>query len=159
MSTSNLSLRSNDQCDRCNRGSGVAPAHNTRVWWCIDCGAWFCDPCWPLQISHGKGRTNRDGMPHERTDPRLQQALQDVLHPSLGSLPEDELDRLHEADEETTWFGMMSLAANSRRPVLTYISRNWKGKARSPISTQDVIKYPRIVSFVGETSKRIVPYP
>jgi hypothetical protein len=112
----------------------VAPAHNTRVWWCIDCGAWFCDPCWPLQISHGKGRTNRDGMPHERTDPRLQQALQDVLHPSLGSLPEDELDRLHEADEETTWFGMMSLAANSRRPVLTYISRNWKGKARSPIS-------------------------
>jgi hypothetical protein len=105
MSVSKLSLVfEDDQCDRCN-GVNVPPAHNTYVWWCIDCGARFCDPCWPLETCHGEGRTNRDGMPHERTDPRLQLVLQNVLHPSLR---DDELDRLHEADEETTWFGMMS---------------------------------------------------
>ncbi|KAN0073127.1 hypothetical protein V8E54_008347, partial [Elaphomyces granulatus] len=67
----------------------------------IDCGARFCDSRWPLEISHGEGRTNRDGMPHERTDLRLQQPLQDALHPSFE---QNELNRLHEADEETTWF-------------------------------------------------------
>jgi hypothetical protein len=106
MSVSNLSLVFEDgRCDRCNRESNVPPAHNTCVWWCIDCGARFCDSCWPLETCHGEGRTNRDGMPHERTDPRIQLVLRNVLHPSLR---DDELDRLHEADEETTWFGMIS---------------------------------------------------
>jgi hypothetical protein len=84
-------------------------------------------------------------MPHERTDPRLHQALEDVLHPSL---PEDELDRLHEADEETTWFG---IGREKRgRPFLTDGGIYQSLMAHS--YTQDVVKFPRIVSFVGETN-------
>jgi hypothetical protein len=103
-------LSSNGRCDRCNRtcsiSSSIAATYNVLIWWCIDCGALLCDDCWPREISHEQGRTNRDGLSHEKIDPRIQQTLQGVLRPNWN---EDTLDKLHTEDEETTWFGKPSI--------------------------------------------------
>jgi hypothetical protein len=72
------------------------------LWWCVDCGARFCDDCWDNQISHQNGRTNWHGFAHEKINPRIQEMLKTVFNPVLTA---EEVDRLHEDDEETTWFG------------------------------------------------------
>jgi len=82
-------------------------------------------------------------MPHERIDPRLQLVLRNVLHPSFR---EDELDRLHEADEKTTWFGVGK--EKRGHPFLTDGGMYQSLMAHSYVE----IKYPRLVSFVGETN-------
>lgn len=74
-----------------------------RLWRCIDCDGFVCDGCWDRIRAHGIGRTGRDGRPHEKVDPRVEKALCDVLRPKIT---EEELDRLQEDDEATTWFGI-----------------------------------------------------
>jgi hypothetical protein len=88
-------------CDRCHRSRSTLGVES-QTWWCIDCGLLLCDNCWPRELSHQQGRTNRDGLAHEKTNPRIHRTLKDIFRPQFD---EDTLDMLHEKDEETTWFG------------------------------------------------------
>ena len=62
----------------------------------------------------------RDGQPHEKTDLRRHERLREILNPPTK---EDELDRLHDADVETTWFGEPT---SSSTPYLTDLGINQK---------------------------------
>lgn len=76
-------------------------------WYCVDCDAIFCESCWVATIAHrptmvGRDRVGRDRMPHEKTNYYITQRFIDILHPPSS---EDEIRRLHEEDEQSTWFG------------------------------------------------------
>jgi hypothetical protein len=60
---------------------------------------------WPVVPGHRDGATARDGQPHEKTDSRRHDRLREILNPPVT---EDELERLHAADLETTWFGKLA---------------------------------------------------
>lgn len=84
-------------------------------------------------------------MPHEKTDPQIQQIQENVLHPNFT---EDELDKLHEADEKTTWFGI-----GKERRGLAFLTDGGIYQSLMARSHVDgVTKYPQLVSFIGETN-------
>jgi len=120
---------------------------------------------------HRQGANNRDGQPHEKTDSRRHDRLRDILNPPVD---EDELERLHAADLQTTWFGKPAASRAFRKPqnstrLTAYcptcigISENRShdpclldgGIYNSLIAQcpfQDGPKYPQLVSFIGQTN-------
>jgi hypothetical protein len=80
------------------------------LWWCVDCSTRICDGCWPVVPGHRDGATARDGQPHEKTDSRRHDRLREILNPPVT---EDELERLHAADLETTWFGKLASSTST----------------------------------------------
>jgi hypothetical protein len=102
----------------------------------------MCDACWALQLAHRPGKTNIDGLPHEKADWNVVRRLRDILAP-----PEDQRQR-HLADQDSTWFGVGQ--DDNARPVLRD-----NGLLASIIgettSTEFQQRYPRLVSFVGQT--------
>jgi len=143
------------------------------LWWCVDCSTRICDGCWPAIPGHRGGTTTRDGQPHEKTDSRLHHRLREILNPPVN---EDELEQLHAADLETTWFGKLAsfkstlevkaLAREnlqlttwsaagiskdrSHRPCLLDGGRYGSLIAQCPF--QDGPKCPQFVSFIGQTN-------
>lgn len=73
-----------------------------RVWYCIDCDSFLCDPCWSQYQPHTGGRKGRDGLEHERTKHNVYLQLKHILNPKYTR---DELENLHYRDLDTTWFG------------------------------------------------------
>jgi hypothetical protein len=104
----------------------------TRPWRCVDCGCLLCDTCWDLAIAHQNGRVGREGIAHEKTDPSIQRVLQDILRPQFTA---EQLDSLHEDDEETTWFGMSTIS-NPFQSVQPRLSncRHWERRTWPTIS-------------------------
>lgn len=75
------------------------------IWYCAACRASYCEECWGYAPVHMKTDRGNGEAPHEKLDHAkyLQcQRLQKVLR-----LPdtEAEIDKLHEDDAQTTWFG------------------------------------------------------
>ncbi|KAF8847153.1 hypothetical protein BDZ45DRAFT_811773 [Acephala macrosclerotiorum] len=136
--------RPQDTNSVCDFGYDVCTAGN-KVWWCVDCNSRICDGCWPRVPGHRNGSTARDNQPHEKTDPHRHERLRKILNPPTT---EEELDRLHEADVETTWFGI-GIHRNVE-PFLTDGGIYNTLIAQCP--SQNSTKHPQLVSFIGHTN-------
>ncbi|KAF2465829.1 FabD/lysophospholipase-like protein [Lindgomyces ingoldianus] len=136
-------LSPGERCEdeRCDRKS------DDYIWYCVDCSCRFCESCWRFQPPHRKGKYARDGKPHEQIDYHIAKRLESILNPSNDR---EEVRKLHETDEKSTWFGWAK--DDNQCPVLEDFGAYVSLMAES---TRDSVlpKYPQIVSFVGETSK------
>ncbi|KAK5175711.1 uncharacterized protein LTR77_000850 [Saxophila tyrrhenica] len=131
-----------DQCedDRCR---GPTPP----IWHCVDCDSSYCSECWPLQGPHKPKKRGRDGVPHEKTNPFVVRKLKVILHPTKKP---EEIQRLHEEDESTKWFGVARDLTG--RPNLEDYGRYASLMSSiSPIESQGN-RYPQLVSFIGVTN-------
>lgn len=87
-------------CDQCG-------TEQPFVSYCPACSFHFCSSHWDCQILHQSGRAV-NGVPHEKTDPHLAKRIKSIIEPSIS---EEEQDRLHREDDDTTWFGVLPNAA------------------------------------------------
>jgi hypothetical protein len=152
--------------ERCEDVRCTTPSD--RVFYCVDCSSCFCSSCWTFQTPHRQGKLGRDGQPHEKTNYHIAKRLERILNP-----PADQarLRQMHENDEQSTWFGMYHTRRTLCSKVLTHI-----GWAKDPYSGRPVledsgayaslmadagsealIKYPQLVSFIGQTSSSTAP--
>jgi hypothetical protein len=110
----NTMATSTAQPQHCNQDCGFkfqsCTGSSAGLWWCVDCSTRICDGCWPGVPGHRDGATARDGQPHEKTDSRRHDRLREILNPPVT---EDELERLHAADLETTWFGKLASSTST----------------------------------------------
>ena len=72
------------------------------LWYCNDCDASMCEDCWHDQRAHSKGKTARDGKPHEQTPLRIHELYNRILE---ARTYKHELTTLHVGDADTLWFG------------------------------------------------------
>ncbi|OQO10125.1 hypothetical protein B0A48_04482 [Cryoendolithus antarcticus] len=117
------------------------------IWHCVDCDSSYCSTCWPLQGPHKPKKRGRDGLPHEKTDPLVARRLDAILNPTKDPL---EIQRLHEADQLTKWFGVTK--DSTGRPVFEDYGRY--ATLMSSISPLESMgnRYPQLVSFIGVTN-------
>ena len=105
--------------------------------------------CWPLQGPHKPKKKGRDGVPHERTDPQIVGRLRAILNPTRKA---DEIQKLHEDDERTKWFGVRRDHQTGGRPNFEDYGRY--ATLMSSISPMQELenRYPQLVSFIGVTN-------
>jgi energy-coupling factor transporter ATP-binding protein EcfA2 len=105
----------------------------------------FCDDCWGKQGPHKLGRNGPDGLPHEKGDPTIVKRLKNILTPPTNT---EEQQQLHVDDEDTTWFGIARDDAN--QPIFQDYGRyaNIMSDTTSGVHT---LRYPQLVSFIGQT--------
>ncbi|CAK1357491.1 hypothetical protein CB0940_07777 [Cercospora beticola] len=128
--------------DRCR---GPTPP----IWHCVDCDSSYCSECWVLQGPHKPKKKGRDGVPHEKTSPFVVKRLKGILNPTRNP---DMIQRLHEDDEATKWFGV-SKDATGRPNFEDYGRYATLMSSISPVNIQDAEnRYPQIVSFIGVTN-------
>ena len=86
-------------------------------------------------------------MPHEKTNPFVVRRLKAILHPTRSA---DEIQRLHEEDESTKWFGVARDLTG--RPNFEDYGRY--ATLMSSISPIEGLgnRYPQLVSFIGVTN-------
>lgn len=112
---------------------------------CHQCDSHFCHRCWSRQASHLPGKLAVDGLPHEKIDIRIATRLEQILSSSNGPR---EQDALHEADDTTIWFGIDRNYAD----VPTFQDyRRYTTLMLEHKSAKQEIRYPQLVSFVGQT--------
>lgn len=86
-------------------------------------------------------------MPHEQTKPSVVKRLKSILSPPKNA---DEIQRLHEDDESTKWFGVARDLTG--RPIFEDYGRYASLMASiSPIESTGN-RYPQLVSFIGVTN-------
>ncbi|KAL8762431.1 MAG: hypothetical protein Q9184_001559 [Pyrenodesmia sp. 2 TL-2023] len=97
------------------------------------------------QSPHQPGKTGPDGLPHERTDKEIYERLQRILDP-----PESvsELSLLHQEDESTTWFG---IEKGLNGPPVFQDHGRFAALMADTKQPNGGMRYPQLVSFVGET--------
>lgn len=131
--------RNNCENDSCN-------STGKPVFYCVDCDATICEACWNTVFPHRPGKLGRDRMPHERTNYYIAKRFGTILHPP-NSL--DTLQSMHEEDELSTWFGVITKTKNEY--TLRAHSTFTDLMAQSQQSGQTT-KFPHLVSFIGQTS-------
>lgn len=119
------------------------PDKNQRSFFCDQCDCNFCDMCWDKQPAH---RPNKRGL-HERIDRLVVERYRNILE-SSSSIQDQ--DALHKEDEDTTWFGIGRNRADD--PILEDYGRYATLMAES-LSVTPIVRYPQLVSFVGQTGK------
>lgn len=136
-----------------SQNQGCHECHSTskQTFSCIQCNNLaFCDDCWSEWILHRPGAVGYDGRPHEKSDPNIVRILRQILEPTRS---ESDVDSEHQADEDTTWFGVGRDGSN--QPVLQDYGRF--ATLLSEGQTQESgERYPSLVSFIGQTGKHIV---
>ena len=127
-----------EYCDPCGR-------EQPSVAYCSNCRYQFCRMHWAEQWAH-KGKTEQkpnDGVPHEKTDPWLAKNIELIIEPSLS---QEEQNRLHQADDDTTWFGVLPDEAGKLKfhdfGRYEHISLQSRFQDKSS-------QFPSLVSFVG----------
>lgn len=86
-------------------------------------------------------------MPHEKTDAKVVRGLKAILNPTRKP---EEIQRLHEEDESTKWFGVSRDLTG--RPLFEDYGRYATLMASiSPIESLGN-RYPQLVSFIGVTN-------
>jgi hypothetical protein len=115
------------------------------VWDCSYCDVNFCDDCWDKHGPHKAGRTDPDGLPHEKANPTIVKRLQHILTPPQEH---SEQQMLHIEDEDTTYFGMVRNSQSS--PAFQDYGRYSAIMADSN-SGEFKFRYPQLVSFIGQT--------
>jgi energy-coupling factor transporter ATP-binding protein EcfA2 len=116
-----------------------------QTWNCSYCDMIFCDGCWAKQGPHRPGRTGPDGLPHEKADLRIVSRYKEILTPATDT---DGQRRLHLEDEDTTWFGISRDLNN--QPVLRDHGR-YAAIIADSSTGEYKIRYPQLVSFIGQT--------
>lgn len=116
---------------------------NQRSFYCDQCDCSFCDICWDKQPAHGP---KKRGL-HERIDSSVVERYRDILESSLNG---QEQEALHKGDEDTTWFGISRNRADD--PVFEDFGRYATLMAES-LPPTPMIRYPQLVSFIGQTGK------
>ncbi|KAF2475025.1 uncharacterized protein BDR25DRAFT_280671 [Lindgomyces ingoldianus] len=115
-----------------------------KVWYCTACRSCLCDDCWDYSPIH-----SAPGAPRHEKLAYLQylrcKRLEQILDPPRN---QNELEKLHDQDTNTTWFGIDRY--DDGRPFLQDFETFSHLMANSPGA--DLVKYPQLVSFVGETS-------
>ena len=127
-------------CEPCGR-------EQPSVAYCSNCGAQFCSYHWGEQWVHRDKSDQRlkDGVPHEKTDPWLANKIKTIIEPSLS---QEEQNRLHLEDEDTTWFGVMP--DNAGKLMFHDFGRYEQSSLESRFP-QKSSQYPSLISFVGTT--------
>ena len=116
---------------------------------CIHCsGSIYCDECWNNQVPHGPGKVYTDGLPHEKVDKQIYERLKAILQPSEDT---HVLSQLHIEDEDTTWFGIEK--DGSGAPIFQDCGRYAALMAETKQPNSGV-RYPQLVSFVGQTGEK-----
>lgn len=93
------------RCDICKQSKFKARAFS--LWACRSCSSLICDSCWVATCpAHLEGNVGSTGIQHEKVEPAVLELLMDVLRPDLDG---DEVDLMHEKDEESIWFGKPDL--------------------------------------------------
>jgi GTPase SAR1 family protein len=125
---------------------------------CNVCNIVFCDSCWESHSLHRMKRPTLGSLPHEKTDPYVEKKIRGVLNPQLE---EEQRERLHYDDIDTTWFGV--IREGHERPMFQDYGRYadlvagvkelrlGSVSALSASSDHSEALYPSLVSFVGET--------
>ncbi|KAF2792920.1 FabD/lysophospholipase-like protein [Melanomma pulvis-pyrius CBS 109.77] len=115
-----------------------------KVWYCKACASCLCGVCWDLSPIHSAPGASR----HEKLaylEYLICNRLERILNPPTS---QDELEKLHDQDTNTTWFGIERY--DDGRPFLQDFETFSHLIANCPRADQ--VKYPQLVSFVGETS-------
>ncbi|KAH7084592.1 hypothetical protein FB567DRAFT_445911, partial [Paraphoma chrysanthemicola] len=114
-----------------------------QLFFCADCKSCLCEKCWPLQPTH-------ESSEHEKLEYKAY--LQCIRLKKILNTPttEKDLEELHSQDRNTTWFGTSQKSSNDERPFLQDFDTFKQLIANCP--DPDQIKYPQLVSFIGETS-------
>jgi hypothetical protein len=133
-----------DECDVCSR-SGL------KTWTCIQCNNdLFCDECWSRERAHRPGAVGFDGKPHEKADRKVVERLRQILEPQRS---EEEQQDLHRNGEDTTWFGISR--DSSGVPIFQDYERYATIMEQSR-SSEGIVRYPQLVSFIGQTGEAII---
>lgn len=103
--------------------------------------------CWGRQGPHKPKKKGRDGVPHEKTNPHVVKRLRSILSPTRNP---DEIQRLHEDDESTKWFGV-ARDFTGRPNFEDYGRYATLMSSISPIESS-ANRYPQVVSFIGVTN-------
>ncbi|EMD00681.1 hypothetical protein BAUCODRAFT_59422, partial [Baudoinia panamericana UAMH 10762] len=96
---------------------------------------------------HKPKKKGRDGVPHEKTNPFVVRRLKQILNPTRRP---DEIQRLHEEDASTKWFGV-ARDLTGRPNFEDYGRYATLMSTLSPIESM-VNRYPQLVSFIGVTN-------
>ncbi|QIW98040.1 hypothetical protein AMS68_003558 [Peltaster fructicola] len=143
--TDSSAIESDEPSEECedDRCRGPQPP----VWHCVDCDSSYCSECWALQGPHKPKKKGRDGVPHEKTNPHIVRRLKAILNPSKNA---DEIQKQHEDDESTKWFGV-TRDLTGRPNFEDYGRYATLMSSISPIESLGN-RYPQLVSFIGVTN-------
>ncbi|KAL7784152.1 hypothetical protein V8C37DRAFT_420748 [Trichoderma ceciliae] len=114
-----------------------------KVWKCLQCDDSFCDKCWEQQRPHKPGKIGIDGRQHEKVDEDVFKLLQDIF----DQVPIQEQQRRYQNDTDTTWFGVCN---KGDEPHLGWSDRLVDILHESQ-GRDHVVRFPHLVSFVGQT--------
>lgn len=133
-------------CDTCD-------PDNFDCSWCESCGRSYCDRCWESLPAHRPRRkrgpshidpANPQEVPHEKVSPSVAYRLNATFNPP-GTVQDQE--RLHREDEATKWFGV---AKSSKEDKSLFQDYGRFPTLMAGSSRGDRIRYPQLVSFVGQ---------
>jgi len=134
-------------CEDCG---GLQSGHK-KIVFCSACNYNQCNDCWKGKAPHKEGKLGvllgPGGIPHDDLDPNVVKELKSCL---AAPETEEEEQRLHLEDEDTTWFGVTE--SNTGQPLLQDLGRYASIISRSMQDTGGP-RYPKLVSFIGETGK------
>jgi hypothetical protein len=116
---------------------------------CLSCGSSYCDNCWVRQGPHQPGKVGLDGLPHEKGDKATVERLKSILEPLDDP---KKLIELHLNDEDTTWFGVTPDGTANGSPIFEDHGR-FAALMAETRSLNGAVRYPQLVSFIGQTSK------
>lgn len=129
---------------------GKARLATDQCYFCWPCdGTLFCDECWEDCPPHKKrklGMPRTAGMPHEKSDPSMARKIFETLQAD-HSIEYQAL--LHVQDEDTSWFG-----TGKDKATGDLVFQDFGRYARLMAETSARyrrIRYPALVSFVGQT--------
>jgi ABC-type glutathione transport system ATPase component len=127
-------------CDDCERyGKNLAS--------CNVCQQTYCETCWDRQATHKRRARGAGKVPHEKTDPDIAHKINQILDPEPLERKEQELQ--HVEDYYTKWFGVVR---DENGQVMFQNSARFESIMAAADETNEFdLKYPSLVSFVGQT--------
>ena len=113
---------------------------------CSACNFNQCEQCWDSRMQHRKKMTGPGGISHDKIDPQKVLDLRACL-----AVPEsaEKQKEQHIIDEDSTWFGVARDPSDGQ-PIFQDHGQYGAIMAQS-LQSPGQPRYPKIVSFVGET--------
>jgi ABC-type multidrug transport system fused ATPase/permease subunit len=129
-----------EMCDQCNR-------IRDDVSFCPVCEFHYCSAHWDSQLLHQR-QIVKDGVPHERTNPRLAKRVKSIIEPSWT---DDQQIQHHRADEDTTWFGVLPDPNGLPNELLFHDFGRYESFMEQSTFNSKSVQFPSLLSFVGPT--------
>ena len=117
------------------------------TFYCAQCDCSFCDICWDKQPAHRPRKRGTDGQAHEKIDRLVVERYRNIFESTSDS---QEQENMHKDDEDTTWFGIGRNKADE--PVFEDYEQ-YATLMEDSLSEAHKIRYPQLVSFIGQTGK------